>query len=272
MRLEPFFLGEGGERRFCLATVPDQEPRGGVLYIHPFAEEMNKSRRMAALSAREMAKSGALVLQMDLAGCGDSAGNFDDATWPGWLDDIERAYAWLRENCEGPAIVWGLRGGCLLAADWIEARGNELPLLLWQPATNGDQQLKQFLRVEAANAMLSDKGGQGVVASLVAELEAGRQIEVAGYGLSPRLTGPMSASRLQFADGYSAPIEIFEISARDDAGLSPGVARLEKRLREQSIRVNATALNGPGFWRTQEIEVVPELVEASGHAVRELLL
>ncbi|MGL5987461.1 MAG: CocE/NonD family hydrolase, partial [Burkholderiales bacterium] len=69
--------------------------RGIVVYAHPWAEEMNKSRRMAAEMARQMARSGFAVLQLDLAGCGDSDGDFADASWDAWLEDIDRAAAWL---------------------------------------------------------------------------------------------------------------------------------------------------------------------------------
>ena len=60
-RPEAFFLASDfpgtdaldGGQRFCIyhppALVSVNEPvRGLVLYVHPFAEEMNKSRRMAA--------------------------------------------------------------------------------------------------------------------------------------------------------------------------------------------------------------------------------
>jgi len=42
---------------------------------------MNKSRRMVALQARALAGRGFAVLQMDALGCGDSAGDMQDATW-----------------------------------------------------------------------------------------------------------------------------------------------------------------------------------------------
>ena len=39
-------------------------PRGAVVYVHPFAEELNKSRRMAALQARAMAAAGYAVVSL----------------------------------------------------------------------------------------------------------------------------------------------------------------------------------------------------------------
>ncbi|WP_229425321.1 hypothetical protein [Massilia sp. Se16.2.3] len=77
---DAFFLDTQGGRRFCLYHAPIGECRGALVYVHPFAEEMNRSRRMAALQARALAARGIGVLQLDLHGCGDSVGDFGDAT------------------------------------------------------------------------------------------------------------------------------------------------------------------------------------------------
>src|ERR1043165_721388 len=103
---EPFFLRvEPGRlaERFALYHRPHAgPPRGLIVYIHPFAEEMNKSRRMAALQSRALAADGFAGLQMDLLGCGDSAGDFGDATWSRWVDDVIGACRWLRKHHEPP--------------------------------------------------------------------------------------------------------------------------------------------------------------------------
>jgi exosortase A-associated hydrolase 2 len=76
-------------QRFCIHHPPAlATPLGLVVHVHPFAEEMNKSRRMAAQQARALAAAGFAVLQIDLLGCGDSAGDSSDATWAAWLADV----------------------------------------------------------------------------------------------------------------------------------------------------------------------------------------
>jgi hypothetical protein len=42
-------------RVFCIEHAPPRRVRGAVLYVPPWAEEMNKSRRMAALQSRALA-------------------------------------------------------------------------------------------------------------------------------------------------------------------------------------------------------------------------
>jgi alpha-beta hydrolase superfamily lysophospholipase len=70
MTFEAFFLPAASGQRFCLFHQPDSltAARGAVVYVHPFAEEMNKSRRMAALQAKALAAAGYAVLQIDLHG------------------------------------------------------------------------------------------------------------------------------------------------------------------------------------------------------------
>ena len=123
---DPLFLqvepGPCG-RRFALHHRPAGPPRGLVVYVHPFAEEMNKSRRMAALQSRALAEAGFAVLQVDLMGCGDSDGELLDASWAQWVGDVVFACGWLRQQYPHsgtdtvPLWLWGLRAGALLAAD-----------------------------------------------------------------------------------------------------------------------------------------------------------
>ena len=39
---EPFFLDSAHGQRFCLYHAPQGHCRGALVYVHPFAEEMNK--------------------------------------------------------------------------------------------------------------------------------------------------------------------------------------------------------------------------------------
>ena len=144
---EAFFLGTGADRRFCLLTRPEGAVLGAIVYLHPFAEELNRSRRMVSLAAMAFARQGWMVMQMDAHGCGDSEGDFGDASWDSWLADIDRARTWLAERSNGPTVLWTLRTGGLLAASWIATRQMALPLLAWQPVLNGKQYLTQFLRI-----------------------------------------------------------------------------------------------------------------------------
>jgi uncharacterized protein len=156
--------------------------QGSVLFLHAFAEEMNKSRRMVALTARAIAAAGFAVLQIDLLGCGDSSGDLADASWAAWVDDTCQGAAWLQARYPGPLWLWGERAGSLLAvaalpqvvaaqaerlaaggaAKYASSAKPAVHLLLWQPQTQGKLVLQQFLRLKMAAQMQQaqpDPGG-----------------------------------------------------------------------------------------------------------------
>src|SRR5690606_13741874 len=133
-----FFLPLGGGR-FCSHHSPPGRPAGrGIVYVHPFGDEMNKARRMAALQSRRLAAEGVSVLQIDLHGCGDSAGDCAEARWESWVSDVRAALEWRRERVRGPLSLWGLRLGATLACDVARDAALALDyLVLWQPVVAG---------------------------------------------------------------------------------------------------------------------------------------
>jgi len=255
--VEPGPLG----RRFGVCHRPAAGPvRAALVYVHPFAEEMNKSRRMVSQQARRLASAGYLVLQMDLLGCGDSAGDFGDATWARWVDDVLAACRHAQTLVPGvPLWLWGLRAGCLLAAEAAARLDPATPLLFWQPTPNGAPILQQFLRLKAAGEMLSG-GAKGVVDGLRAELAANQPVEVAGYTLNPGL-----AQGLQKASLRPVPtrVEWLEVSAQPEAGWSPAAQMALQGWQRAGAALRSSLLSGPPFWHTTEIEDAPALWDAT---------
>ena len=260
-----FFLpAAGGEQRLCLFHAPVDAPRGKVLYLHPFAEEMNKSRRMAALACRALAEAGHAVLQIDLRGCGDSSGDFGDASWADWQADVRVGLACLDARVPGdaPLWLWGLRAGCLLAAaDW----GRPVNHLFWQPMVNGKLALQQFLRLKLAAEMASG-ASKGLMDQMKAELAAGRPVEIAGYRLGAPLAAGLEAARLA-PTGTPGRVEWLELSTREDATLTPVSEQAVKSWQDAGWAVRPRIVQGPGFWATSEIELAPALIAATVEAL-----
>lgn len=267
---EPFFADTGRGRRFAILNRPEGSPRGSVLFIPPFAEEMNKSRRMAALTAAALAGDGWLVLRFDLYGCGDSDGDFTDATWQGWQDDLSFWTEWLRGQTDRPLLLWGLRAGALLAATWLQRTNESLPLLLWQPVGNGQRYLTQFLRLRAAAEMMDSRQAKGVVSRLSETLAGGTAVTVAGYTLNPALAKPMSQARLSPPDDYCASMAVLEIARGETPPLSPATEMMVQKWCEAGIETSASAVTGPPFWQTTEIETAPAAIRVSVDVIRGL--
>lgn len=271
MRPEAFFMAvEDGTvgQRFCLYYGPEGDHvRGLVLYVHPFAEEMNKSRRMAALQAREFSKAGYGVLQIDLLGCGDSSGDFGDATWQSWIDDVLLACRWLRARSQAPLWLWGLRAGCLIAAQAARQLNNPCHLLLWQPTLSGKQVLQQFLRLKAAGEMLSGQP-KGAMESMRSRLIAGHPVEVAGYRISPELAAGLEQAHLQPAEQIRR-VEWIDITTHSDAELSPASANIISAWRNTGCALHHQLVKDSTFWQSSEIEEATKLLDATLAALRE---
>lgn len=267
---EAFFLEAPLGGRFCLLTRAQGTGRGTILHVPAFAEEQNKSRRMVALAALAFAARGWSVLQLDLFGCGDSAGELVDASWSQWVEDVGRGHAFLSARSSGPVVLWTHRAGSLLAADWLQLAGARLPLLLWQPVTNGRQHLSQFLRVKAASEMLSDADAKTALARARAALHAGEVVEVAGYELSPELANGMEASSFELPATGGCAVAMLEVDGSGRTAPSPALAALRARLEAEGATVSLERVTGPAFWQTQEIELAPELIERSCHVLEVL--
>lgn len=268
--------GQGGHRLYLHHTSNHGPPaRAALLYIHPWAEEMNKSRRMAAQASRLLAAQGHAVLQLDLAGCGDSSGEFAQASWALWLDDVVEAARWLRaRHPDAPLWLWGLRSGALLAAQAAARLAEPVNLLFWQPVQQGKTFLQQFMRLKAA-AQLADGGGKAVLDAARADLAAGRPIEVAGYTLTQPLCDGLAQASLQSpvapvagasqgGQAATAPSLVWlECSPQAMATLSPAALATLPKWQATGWRVHSAAVQGPAFWQTTEIEDAPALWQAT---------
>ncbi|MEH6433554.1 hydrolase 2, exosortase A system-associated [Massilia sp. DD77] len=273
-RAEPFFLktsGGPGGSRFCLFHPPEGTARAALLYLHPFAEEMNKSRRIAALAARRLAAQGVGVLQLDLHGCGDSGGEFGDARWDGWKDDVRAGLDWLRARLHVEPGLWGLRLGALLALDYAAAAAAPpARLLLWQPTLGGAACLTQFLRLRLAGELLRDGSPDGAdsigksgTEALRARLRAGEPLDIAGYELHPALALALDGVDAAKLPAPRCPVDWFEVVAESGRAAPPAAARLAAGWTSQGADLRQQAIPGPQFWTAQEIEEAPLLLDAT---------
>lgn len=269
-RAEPFFLPRAGGQLFCLYHPPRGDCRGAVLYVPPFAEEMNRARRIAAQQARELAALGYGVLQPDLGGTGDSSGDFGDARWDTWKDDLAACCAWLGERIPQPPVLWGLRLGALLALDYAGAAPHPLrALILWQPVASGQAYLTQFLRMRTLNAVLADSTSEQTgTRALRAALQSGETLEVGGYALDPALAAAIDALAPLERYTPSCPVHWFEMAGKDGQALPPGAARTADAWRRH-VRLQVHPVDCPPFWAAGEGVTAPALLAATSALVRE---
>ncbi len=254
------FVDADAGYRFRLVSEPlDRNLRGTIIFVHGFAEELNKSRRMAARMARRFAADGWRVVQRDLCGCGDSSGEFGDASWAAWVADVESE---LMQAPDGrPLWLWCLRAGALLVPAVLASRPR-VNLLLWQPVLSGAQHLQQFLRLHAG-ARIVGSARADAAQSPAQMLRSGSPVEVGGYQLGPALASGMEQASFDVPAEFAGRIAWFELSADEAPELSPQATRMVERLSARQVAVQAELLCGPPFWQTQEIEECEPLLERS---------
>ncbi|MDD2759557.1 MAG: hydrolase 2, exosortase A system-associated [Methylomonas sp.] len=272
--MRPFFLDSRTGPLFAVYWSPANQPiNHAILHVPAFAEEMNKSRRMVALQARAMAEQGYAVLVPDLFGTGDSRGDFGEASWAIWLQNIADAVAWLREQGALTITLWGLRLGGLLAMDFVSRHEDSIDrLMLWQPVLNGDTFVTQFLRLRVAAAMMDNNMPKEKTSDLKRQLVDGQAIEVAGYLLSPDLIKPLIALRADRLPLYNIKeIALYELVANEDTQISMGNSQFFNLLQEKRIEVSLTKIIGDSFWASQEISEAPDLIKISSERVRQWL-
>jgi uncharacterized protein len=265
---QAFFLPTPTGQRFCLFHQPQGTPAGCVLYLHPFAEELNTTRRVVARQARALAQTGFAVLQIDLLGCGDSEGELVDATWEAWLQDTRHAHDWLTARAQGPLWLWGMRGGSLLATALAAQLPQAPHLLLWQPVITGQQMLQQFLRLHAAGQWLGE-GSKGN--SPGKTLAAGQPVDIAGYTLTPALAAGLGAARMEAAAAMTAegPSRLvwLETSTQAKPTLGPASLTHLESWRAAGWTVEAQSVISPAFWQTVGTDEAPALIAATLQAL-----
>ena len=270
MPAEPFFLKTDLGERFCLFYPPASgKCHGSFLYVHPFGDEMNKARRMVALQARRFAALGFGVLQMDLLGCGDSSGEFGEASWERWKVDLALGNKWLQERLDKPVSLWGLRLGALLAMDYARSSPYKIDgIILWQPVLSGASYLTQLLRLRIANEMLGDgKEKNGGTQAMREALKAGETLEIAGYDIAPSLA--LAIDSLDATDLFTTtcPIHWFEVVSAADRPISPAGLRAVSACEKQGVDLRTHIVPCLPFWSTQEISECPALLSATSSIV-----
>lgn len=265
----PFFLDTPGGRIFALHhTLP--AARGHVLCVPSFNEEMNRCRSMVTLQAQAFAELGFGTLVIDPFGTGDSDGDYGDARWESWLENIGAAVDWLDER-EGCAVLLGIRNGALLAAEWLhdKAPASRPALIAWQPVTDGKQYFTQFLRMRIAANMDRSDLPKETTASMREQLAAGTPVEVGGYEIHPELAKAMDSRKL--AD-FPPPADTatFWLEQIVPGGSVPSAAgeRVLSTWQAAGVQTEVKGFDGQAFWQLHERALAPEAIRLTTEWLR----
>jgi len=266
-KMDPFFLSSVAGKIFVAYHPADakQSFSDDVIIVPPFAEEMNKSRRMVSMLAARLNHLGYGVLVFDLFGTGDSAGDFSEARWDIWLQDLATVVQWSLSQGRERQHLLGIRMGALLVLNAAKILDNEFAkFIFWQPIISGKSMMNQFLRLRLAASMMDARQKKETTGMLLEHLHSGQSIEVAGYELSSELFLAVNKLYLdELGQQHAVPMYLFDLVADEGRSFSPATQKVLNNWQTQGVNVEACKVVGKPFWSLQETIVVTLLLDST---------
>jgi exosortase A-associated hydrolase 2 len=260
----PRFLGKEGERFFTLQFSCEASPKAHIVFVPPFAEEMNRCRSLVSTQARSFAAAGYACTIIDFFGTGDSQGQLSDSSLEIWQDNIRLTIETLQREVSAPVTLWGLRLGGLIALHYAAQVSGEIQdIILWQPVNAANVYVTQMLRQRVASLMVRDLPAE-TTKEIRQRLEEGEQVEIAGYMIGGSLVREIEGIDIGAMSDLCAG-KIFWLEHVTEAGKEIGVAsrRTVERLSQQGGSVEVSTFSDPPIWLIHERDFAPELLTAT---------
>jgi exosortase A-associated hydrolase 2 len=258
------FVGDA-HPAFFLQFRPTSAPRAHLLYLPPFAEEMNRCRSVVAEQARWFARHGLSCTLLDYFGSGESSGDLNQASLPIWRQNIDDLCQQLLQHNQVPLYLWGCRLGALMAMDYLSRTPGAVDkLLLWQPVLSGSLFVTQILRQRMASRMQKGDKAESCV-DMRGVLAAGRSLDVAGYRIGGDLVSAIDRleveSMLQ-ADRPEHQLDIFWLEHRSESAPFPGTRtrRAITRLEQAGARIDLRGFTSDPVWQLHKRGVSDDLL------------
>ena len=253
------FIDGGAQRLFSVlheAVEGAGAPSVGVVLVHPFMEERQDAHPFLRDLAVRLAAQGFPALRVDLSGCGDSEGDWSEATVAGWLGDVAASARYLRRAAGVREVVLlGMRYGAALAvaaAEAAEAKG----VALVAPVLRGREYVLDVLRAYIAAEMVLNKKAGVSRDVLMARLDEGESVNLFGYAFTrAQRDGMLGLDALGALKGFAGPALVVDV-ARTEAA------------REATELAAVRSCLGPRATVVRAVEPQPLHVEGKVHLVR----
>jgi exosortase A-associated hydrolase 2 len=185
---EHLFFESQGRQLFAVLFLPDPEipATEGRVICSPFAEEKKSSQRMLVDLAGTLAAGGRPVLLFDYLACGDSEGEFKEATITIWIQNTQDAVNLLktRSAVEKVGLI-GLRLGCYMALSALNESENGSTAVFIEPVFDPGTYFKHALRQKLMKELITDGKISSRRDELINQLAASESIDFDGYEISP---------------------------------------------------------------------------------------
>ncbi len=267
IEISPDFLSTSNGNIFFLETARENSwNKNLVILIPPFAEEMNKSRKIFSSFQHQLSSNKYRTVLFDLFGTGDSQGEFSDATWLLWQQNLIDIIKYVFEKYPEVKINFvALRTGALLLNNSLHQLPNHYSSAIhqihyWNPVFNASQFINQFLRLKLTGDIIRADGEKLTTKTLKQQLLKQGTMEVAGYQLSADLVEEFEQAdaSLPKLDNLHN-IHFYEISS--SAKITSALSNYISKLQEHHYQIETHSLTGPKFWVSQEICISQPLID-----------
>jgi len=237
--------------------------RTGLVFCDAFGEERKSSALVMARLARAVASAGYPALRFDYYGCGDSEGDFADATVRTRLEDITLASAFLRERTGVRDVcLLGLRLGGTLAARAVEpasGRQHYAGLVLIEPVTDGAAYFGGELRRKLVRQMLTDGRGGASRQEMLKRLEDDNAVlDMDGFAVRGSTYRELTALGIRKEDvSFAGPVLICQVHFNDRP--KPELEAACAAYQSAGAQVEFSKLVLPPFWSRIEVILAGEL-------------
>jgi hypothetical protein len=247
---QQLFLDTPAGRLFATVTQPRGRQRDiGFLSCHSFAWEQFELYPLELAFARMAAGRGFPTLVLQSRGYNDAGGDFADVTLETHVRDALAAGRFLLERTgAGRLVPVGVLFGtavATMAGAALSAPG----LALWEPSLRPGRYLDGLLRAFSVSTIMDEEGqleensGRRSMAESRAALDAGEQVDLFGYPLTPACYGEAHETDPLEALG-SVPVRALVVSINPS---KRGEAeRASEALADRGIDVRREEAEGPG--------------------------
>lgn len=264
-----FFLGSQEGARLVAGQGPwrglsRRKNRSAVIFLQPFAEEMNRCRRLISLCQKALNDANICSLTLDYYGTGDSAGDFEDASLDQWKDDIHRVCDLAIAAGATSIRLVGLRFGALLAQTVAETRKDVEDIIAIQPQEGYLRAMRQFIRIATTSLEEADAPATGYgQPSPAKHLEAGATILVGGYSLTPRLYRDFKTAALPDALQCAVTAVFVGLMPEESNDLTASDRRILDALHQRANDVRFSRVNDVQIWHQgipEEPRILPQTI------------
>ena len=255
--MEVNYYGSGSVRMY--ATLHrSAKPRGTTLVsCAPLDQEMVTTYGRYARWSKQLAGDGYSVLRYHPLGTGESDGSHADVTLQSLVKDAVNAQRLARERFQDRSVgYFGVRLGATVSVLAAAEQPADF-LVLWCPVTSLRHYFRELLRSQiTADAVIHSRAGS--TAPMIADLEAGKNIDVLGYELCPSFYRQMAAMTALPEKPPARNVLWLARPAEEAAS-----AKVVKRWRELGSLVDFRVIPQKVFWEYPDVAFPERFVTAT---------